>query len=383
NVPKVIVSFVKKSLSWLGITQEEDPELQKELNSTKGDFEFLPGADKDGESSTVGSGSSNNITAPQSSTTKERLYPDLREYITTLKEDSINRFGKRTELKVDLENVVMTPERQAHRNKLRKGLESMEPTDYDSTNTVEMSNPLMESKDEDIDINDSDKGHDVPEKMPEKTSSLKLNQRGPDVEEIEGLTHEELVLLGRIRQLTETPLERARRNARASAENRLKEEKIAREFVTPYSLIRLAREEPEPAPRHNLKPLDTILPYNKDHRRRRPSGSIRDDVNDHVMDSGDSEFDADESDHAKFRTLQRARQARRREKPSDITQSSPSRIRRTSRPEVHEDQRTSRGGLQFRSNVTPKRHVKSIPGRFSALDTDEEEEDLQNEIARR
>ncbi|KAG0011420.1 hypothetical protein BGZ80_000698, partial [Entomortierella chlamydospora] len=301
NIPKVIVSFVKKSLSWLGITQEEDPELQKELNSTKGDFEFLPGADKDGESSTIGSGSSNNLTAPQSSTTKERLYPDLREYITTLKEDSINRFGKRTEPEVDLENFVMTPERQAHRNKLRKGLESMEPTDYDSTNTVEMSNPfVMESKDEDIDINDSDKGHDVPEKMPEKASSLKLNQRGPDVEKIEGLTHEELVLLGRIRQLTETPLERARRNARASAENRLKEEKIAREFVTPYSLIRLAREEPEPAPRQNLKPLDTILPYNKDYRRRRPSGSIRDDVNDHVMDSGDSEFDADESDHAKF-----------------------------------------------------------------------------------
>ncbi|KAF8979278.1 hypothetical protein BGZ46_005629 [Entomortierella lignicola] len=380
NIPGVIVNFVKKSLSWLGITQnEEDPELQKELHTTNGDFEFLPGADKDGETSTVGSGSSNNY-AVSSSAKNERLYPDLREYITTLKstanDHSINQFGKRQENEV--EDAIMAPERQAHRNKLRKGLESMEPTDYDSTNTAEMSTPLVvESKDQDIDLDKPDKGQEP------LVSSLKLNQRGQDVENIEGLTHEELVLLGRIRQLTETPLERARRNVRTSLENRSKEEKIAREFVTPYSLIRLAREEPEPAPRQPLKPLDTILPYNKDYRRRRPSGSARDDTNDHVMDSGDSEFDADESDHAKYNTLLRARQNRRREKPADTTQSSPNRTRRTSRPEVHEDQRTSRGGLQYRSNVTPKRHVKSIAGRFSALDTDEEEEDLQNEIVRR
>ncbi|KAI1298689.1 hypothetical protein EDD11_006759 [Mortierella claussenii] len=379
NIPSVIVGFVKKSLSWLGITQDEDeeehnhhPALQKELNTTKGDFEFLPGADKEGESSTIGSGSSNskvNHKAKDSSQDdKEKLYPDLREYITSLKSttgdnDSLRR-GKRLEPDSDGMDEMMAPERQAHRSKLRKGLEIMGPND----------------EDEDIDIASdkiSDEDIKVDDELEDDQKDTLAHSSAKTEEEIEGLSKEELILLGRIRKLTETPLERARRNVRSE------KDKISRDFVTPYSLIRMAREEPEPAPREAPKPLDTILPYNKEYRKRRSSATTREEPPEHIMHSGDSDFDADESDHAKLFLRDRSRQPRRREKPVDITQSSPTKTRRPSRPEIHEEQRTSRGGLQIRSNVVPKRHVRSIPGRFSALDTDDEEEDVMHELARR
>lgn len=137
------------------------------------------------------------------------------------------------------------------------------------------------------------------------------------------------------------------------------------------------------------KPLDSVLPYNKDYRKHRQSALSRETFNEHVMNSGDSGSDADESEHAtkgtrdRSRTLTNLRQNRSREKQSENLQGSPGKNRRTSRTDTLEDQRTSRGGLQIRSQVATKRTVRHIPGRFSALDSDEEEESLRQEEAAR
>ncbi len=76
KVPKVVRSFVKTSLSWLGFAQQPDPELEREPNATNGDFEFLPAAEKDLEQEPAADVSMNE-SAPQKG--------DLRDSITSQK----------------------------------------------------------------------------------------------------------------------------------------------------------------------------------------------------------------------------------------------------------------------------------------------------------
>jgi hypothetical protein len=74
--------LVKKSLSWLGIAQEQVFE-QAGRTTAIGD------SDRNGEASTSGIGAANKETTP--STALERLYPDLRDFIVSLKSSKDDR----------------------------------------------------------------------------------------------------------------------------------------------------------------------------------------------------------------------------------------------------------------------------------------------------
>ncbi|KAF9350094.1 hypothetical protein BGX34_001420, partial [Mortierella sp. NVP85] len=328
NIPQVIIGLVKKSLSWLGIAQEQ-------VFEPAGRTTAIRDSDRHGEASTSGSGTTNKETTP--STALERLYPDLRDFIVSLKSSKDdrgqNRNLKRSEHEMDTTSDVIEPEHsEHHRAKVRRELsESLDKYgDSKTPQTMWVTEPYRTDE-----------------------NSCLL-----DGTAIDGLDKEDLVWLPRIRRLTETPLERV-------------------------------REDIEPVPQPVSKPLDSVLPYNKDYRKHRQSALSRDTFNEHVMNSGDSGSDADESEHAtkgtrdRSRTLTNIRQNRPREKQSENLQGSPGKNRRTSRTDALEDQRTSRGGLQIRSQVATKRTVRHIPGRFSALDSDEEEESLRQEEAAR
>jgi hypothetical protein len=61
--------------------EDSDHELDRELNTTNGDFEFLPGADKEHEEQKAGK--------PDDKASKHdgeysKLYPDLRNYLDSL-----------------------------------------------------------------------------------------------------------------------------------------------------------------------------------------------------------------------------------------------------------------------------------------------------------
>ena len=99
-------------------------------------------------------------------------------------------------------------------------------------------------------------------------------------------------------------------------------------------------------------------------------------MSDHPMDSGDSDDEHDalvrKEHHGRNRREAGSRENQRQE--ASVEEARASSANQSSYRSEHEDQRTSHGGLQMRSQVTPKRHVRSIPGRFSALDSDDEEE---------
>jgi len=131
------------------------------------------------------------------------------------------------------------------------------------------------------------------------------------------------------------------------------------------------------------------MPYNKEYRRQRvaraPALPARE-----IMDTGSGGSDADESEPPKNgeddeddhpRSFSTARTPRRSEiaaaAAAAITTAAAAAATASVVHHHNKHQRTSRGGLQIKSQVTPERHVRSIPGRFSALDSDEEEEALR------
>ncbi|KAG0199330.1 hypothetical protein BGX28_007381, partial [Mortierella sp. GBA30] len=127
-----------------------------------------------------------------------------------------------------------------------------------------------------------------------------------------------------------------------------------------------AREE-QPAPKQEARtPLSTIVPYNKEYRKQKKSRAARHDPG---HESDDSGYSADVSSEDEGHS--------RRDRTDRILKHSPRHSYSHLNPHADDYQVPSRrrhGGLQVRSQVTPKRHVRSIPGRFSALDTDEERE---------
>lgn len=77
---------MKRSLQWFGFIQAEedsDSELDRELHTTNGDFEFLPGADKEHEGQANETGKGDKVSKhPDDEYSK--LYPDLRDYLDSL-----------------------------------------------------------------------------------------------------------------------------------------------------------------------------------------------------------------------------------------------------------------------------------------------------------
>ncbi|KAF9180381.1 hypothetical protein BGZ50_006261, partial [Haplosporangium sp. Z 11] len=217
NIPKVIVSFVKKSLSWLGITPPDilDAALEEELNTTKGDFEILPAADKDSEEQ-IGTSKKNYTTtaAAPVQQDEERLYPDLRDEITDLKSNrnkhGLVRAAKRQGYDDDdAMTDLMSEERVAHRRKVQKALmDSLDkPESDDEVIATPFSNPFY-VREGVVDI-----GSPAPVQQPPKVRGLQeslalrhdiQDEMEPDDDNHDGLLSQaELALLGRVRKLTE------------------------------------------------------------------------------------------------------------------------------------------------------------------------------------
>ncbi|KAF9948998.1 hypothetical protein BGZ72_009146, partial [Mortierella alpina] len=160
-----------------------------------------------------------------------------------------------------------------------------------------------------------------------------LDDEGPD-----GLLSEaELVLLGRVRRLVEASTPKPKKNT------------IVRPGIVPPEKppsIFPSRGTPT---RHDGEDRSSTakppMPYDKGLRRRRRQNCTH-------------EHDGEECDDSP-RSDAGSGQAHDQEAPTE---------------EQQEVQRTSHNGLQIRSQVVPKRHVRSLPGRYSALDSDEEEE---------
>ncbi|KAI8601081.1 hypothetical protein EDD21DRAFT_116580 [Dissophora ornata] len=357
QIPQVILNIVKKSLNWLGITQEA---LYPESHTPTGS-DYAPSIQEDeaenGETSTGAGAGASHDHAPSLSVAPERLYPDLREYINAksapMEEHVLNASGKRPDYDEDED---MRPERLERRLWLRKQLMDSLSNTENKLSASPMANPFLVPATADRSTKSSDFATQSLEKS---LASRHDSQEAENVDDDGDLTERELAILGRIRRLTDTPLETSKRKTSTKSDPRLVEEVPVRDPPSPYSAIRRIHQEVEPAPKATPKLLDTILPYNKDYRRQRPTATTRDNNMDHAMHSGDSGSDADESEHATLELRDRRgsggyRQSRFREKAPDMSQASPERRRRTSRPELQEDLRTSRGGLQIRSQVTPQ-----------------------------
>ncbi|KAF9987892.1 hypothetical protein BGZ75_010300 [Mortierella antarctica] len=376
NIPKVILSFVKKSLNWLGITQQPDPELERELHTTDGDFEFLPAADKslDQEESV----------ADSPKTESARPEGDLRDYITSLKtevgDEGLTRNSKRP---AEEDAATKAAKRNAYLLQLRSELlADMSDSDEDLS-TTPIKNPFMDQR--------SEPHPKAPVQQPiAKSNGLEKRlasrhdiQHDADLddEEPDGLLSEaELVLLGRVRRLVQASAPKPKWNTIVRPEI-VPPEKPPSIFPSRHSVPHHAHENDESAVKFTTKPLDTIMPYNRDHRRHRKNRAAKNDMSDQAMDSGDSDDEDDAHVRKEWQDRNRrdpgSRQRQHEEASAESTRTV-SAHHSSYRSEHEEDQRTSHGGLQVRSQVTPKRHVRSIPGRFSALDSEEEEEWFRN-----
>ncbi|KAF9278069.1 hypothetical protein BGZ68_008805, partial [Mortierella alpina] len=177
-----------------------------------------------------------------------------------------------------------------------------------------------------------------------------------DDEEPDGLLSEaELVLLGRVRRLVEASAPRPKKNTVVRPEV-VPPEKPPSIFPLCDTVARHADEEKGSNPDPRIKPP---VPYDKEyHRRQRHRRCEKTDARGKATEEDHDGKDLDDASNSG----PCASQTRDQEAPAEESKD-------------HEGaQRTSHNGLQIRSQVVPKRHVRSIPGRFSALDSDEEEE---------
>ncbi|KAG0200827.1 hypothetical protein BGX28_006213 [Mortierella sp. GBA30] len=221
---------------------------------------------------------------------------------------------------------------------------------------------------------------------PNRSESLPDHAEQTDDEGLEGyvskaemrlfegqLSKEELRLLARIRRVTEWSKPKPKRGPTLRPEMM---SELRASISSPYTVARSFHEE-GPASKRESKPLETILPYNKEYRRRKKPHETRYGSSDYAMDSEDSN---DDDGHARNGCTERGRRHSdssphtQKETQTEETQVPSRQWRHFYRQEHEEDHRSSHGGLQFRSHVIPKRHVRPIEGRYSALDTDDEEE---------
>ncbi|KAG0045054.1 hypothetical protein BGZ83_009682 [Gryganskiella cystojenkinii] len=379
NIPNVIVSFIKSTFIFLGFSGNDRDTLNEELNTTNGDFEILPAAHRD---TTARRGSKD---SGKTEETSSKLYPDLhyvnndnlREKDTDLRDylNSISSKSASTSKRPAAEQQGNMSSTQ--RSKVMKLLQDSQNED----NPMESNNYIMEEELTAPVKYEQETSESMVPAAGLKVSDGGLFQEDPDLAGV--LSPAELRLLGNMRYSLDAPLQKARKEAARRKDTRLLEEILRRDHPAAYAISR-HEQEAEPAPKP--KPLDSILPYNKDHRRQRVTRAPTAPSRDHVMESGSGGSDADESEPPKNdddeddhpRTFHGLRVPRRSE--IAIAGATAAAAVGAVAAAVHhhnKHQRTSRGGLQIKSQVTPERHVRTIPGRFSALDSDDEEEALR------
>ncbi|KAF9118402.1 hypothetical protein BGW39_001216 [Mortierella sp. 14UC] len=358
HLPKPVANFVKRSLTWLGMMQRDedsDPELERELHTTNGDFEFLPDADKEHEEhSTESTGTGDNKASKHIDEDEEhkKLYPDLRDYITTMQSEGY------TEEELA---AAMAPERVKRRLQLRQ------------------------------ELMDSTKGKPIPNHKEETTSAKStqetLKQETEKPETIEpapksaGQTLEDLYVAGAALSPAEINLVmRMRQRAKqAPAGTNPHDLQMLEEYI-PNVNAPLYRPRQEFAVRNGRPSQD---PYYSNSQDRFARAQLRHEPSDVTMSTQDTpegrydrhdQYDRNDT-HAHSHSQPTGHRCTcGREVPTGKR----TRAARSPTPVSDEDMGTQKMFSHEQEKPKKKRNIRKIAGRFTALESSDEEEDQRN-----
>ncbi|KAF9899732.1 hypothetical protein EC991_008416 [Linnemannia zychae] len=357
HLPKPVANFVKRSLTWLGMMQQEedsDTELDRELHTTNGDFEFLPGADKEDEEHSKDPAETGDKASKRLDEDEEhkKLYPDLRDYITAMQSEGYTK----EELA-----AAMTPERVQRRLQMRQ------------------------------ELMDSTKGKPIPTHK-EETTSTKLVQETvkPEDEKSEtikpapksaGQTLEDLYVAGAALSPAEINLVmRMRQRAKQAPVGTNPDDLQMLEEYLPNVNAPLYRPPQESAVRNGRPSQDPYYSTSQDRFARAHLRHEQSDVSMGTQDTPESRYDwhdqYDRNDrhthsHSQQSTGQRCTCGR------EVPTGKRTRAARSPTPVSDEDMSTQMFS-QEQEKPKKKRNIRKIPGRFTALDSSDEEEDQRN-----
>ncbi|KAF9582215.1 hypothetical protein BGW38_000495 [Lunasporangiospora selenospora] len=366
NIPKVITRFMKKSLSWLGIiNHQSDEESDTEENE-----------------SGQPSGSSNLSTATastaQSSETIKTIYPSnqLKDHVGQSRSAAQNHlngpFNKGSQS-------------EANRGQRRSGLlgsltstgetgDMVEVQDFD----VQLTLPIDDSK-------EGESACSVPSNESQETAKENQTITLPRVEKREHhsdeeFTSDELSLMERLRKITSEHMEMTKGPRKSHDVSKIFKSSLP--ILIPAAAAAVYKythrdddDDDDDAPMQTPRSSGVSAFVKKELKRARKQIAAHQDSTDMDMDSQDSGLDADESEHGWGNSTGRSRLANRSRR--EIPNGSPERKRRTIRMDYEADNRSHGKEPLAKTQEAPRRHARFIPGRFSALDTDEEEEDLR------
>ncbi|KAG0256970.1 hypothetical protein DFQ27_005375, partial [Actinomortierella ambigua] len=354
--PKFLIDFVKRGIdaskNLLGIGTATPQEGTN--NSTA--------SQEDG-------GENQDAVASESATGEEKLYPDIdvdKELDAARSAMPVGTCKRRRSSADDLLNQgVYDPERVNLRKDDRLALltaASSLPSKVEVT-TLPITSPFVQRKKHILDLTkQDDQMMDLPYFATPKTDAYAYS---PTPEEARGMLAIESLVRG-------TYLDRARQIPTAYPNQIIDYDNY--EFYPPYyTVIRPATKDVKDvkdALPHKAVTQEAPSPgraHNKESRKARAPQPRRNSR----LSSGS---DADESDHARGENdvLQRARHARAHRSPASPLK------KRSSVSEMQlEPPRASRAAVTNRTTPsTPKKPRPTLPGRYSALDTDEEEEEI-------
>ncbi|KAG0283431.1 hypothetical protein BGZ96_012203 [Linnemannia gamsii] len=354
RLPKPLVSFVKQSLQWFGILQAEedsDHELDRELHTTNGDFEFLPGADKEHEEQKTGNGDDK---ASKHDGEYSKLYPDLRNYL-----DSLNA-KQSSELDSEELAAAMTPEKITERLRLRKEL-------MDSTKGL----PIPSQKEEATTAKAT--REDTSKNNKSEVSEPAAKSDGETLDDMykagAALSPAEINLVMRMRRLQK----------QAPAATNPSDIRLLEEYLPNVnSSTARPHQESRSTPRQDRRGHDNFSTRSQEQHGLGRS-QLRHEPSDVVMSSQDAAEDRydqhDRHTHSHSQSNHHCACGRDVQDEPNAYPGKRTRANRSPFPVSDEDMNTQHGNSQEQEKPKKKRNIRKIPGRFTALDSSDEEED--------
>ncbi|KAG0061074.1 hypothetical protein BGZ89_011758 [Linnemannia elongata] len=355
QLPKPLASFVKRSLQWFGFIQAEedsDSELDRELHTTNGDFEFLPGADKEHEGQANETGKGDKVSKhPDDEYSK--LYPDLRDYL-----DSLNA-KQASELDSEELAAAMTPEKIAERLRLRKEL-------MDSTKGTPI--PVQEEKatTKKATQEEATSKNDSPE-----TSEPAVKSAGETLDDLykagAALSPAEINLVMRMRRLQK----------QAPAATSPSDMRLLEDFLPNVnSPVVRSSQESRSTYGQDRRSHDKFPTRSQEHNGHGRS-QLRHEPSDVVM-SSQSVAEERYDNHTHTHSQSNSRHCNCGREVDNEPSGYPTKRTRANRsptPVSDDEMASQRGYSQELEKPKKKRNIRKIPGRFTALDSSDEEED--------
>ncbi|KAG9066452.1 hypothetical protein KI688_001678 [Linnemannia hyalina] len=355
QLPKPLAGFVKRSLQWFGFIQPEedsDSELDRELHTTNGDFEFLPGADKEHEGQAKETGKDDKASKHQDEE-YSKLYPDLRDYL-----DSLNA-KQASQLDSEELAAAMTPEKVAERLRLRKEL-------MDSTKGL----PIPIQKNE-VTIKKSTQEEATSKDDSPEASEPSVKSAGETLDDMykagAALSPAEINLVMRMRRL-----QKQAPAATSPSDMRLLEDYLPN---VNNPIVRSSQES-RSTYSQDRRSLDKFPTRSQEHNGHGRS-QLRHEPSDVVMSSqsaAEERYDNHTHSHSQSNSRHCACGREVDNEPSAYP-GKRTRADRSPTPVSDDEMSSQRGYPQEQEKPKKKRNIRKIPGRFTALDSSDEEED--------